>query len=345
MQYAPLGQTDREVSKLCLGTMTFGEQNTQADAHSQLDLAVERGINFFDSAEMYPVPSRKETQGLTEGYIGTWLRQRTDRDKLVIATKISGPGDWIRYIRGGPQLSRNHIEQAVNDSLRRLQTDYIDLYQVHWPARNTNFFGKLGYTHKHQEDGNPIAETLEALSGLVQQGKVGHAGISNETPWGAMQYLQLAQQHGWPRIASIQNPYNLLNRTYEVGLAEISHRERVGLLAYSPLGFGTLTGKYLNSPSPQGARLTLFKQFSRYTNAQGVRATQRYVALAREFEISPTQMALAYVTSRPFVTSTIVGATTLEQLEENIASIDLALDGELLRRIEAIHREFPNPCP
>lgn len=345
MQYSQLADTDVQVSKLCLGTMTFGEQNTERDAHAQLDYAVGQGINFIDTAEMYAIPSRKDTQGLTESYIGTWLNKRSDRDRLIIATKVSGPGEWLRYLRGGPQLNGEHIAQALHDSLKRLQTDYIDLYQVHWPARNTNYFGRLGYEHQDEIDVTPIEATLEALAKHVQTGNVRHLGISNETPWGAMRYLALAEQHGRPRIVSIQNPYSLLNRTYEIGLAEISHRERAGLCAYSPLAFGTLTGKYLGGAKPKGARLTLFREFPRYTNPQGIRATERYVTLARKAGLSPAQMALAFVNSRPFVSSTIIGATSLEQLEENVGSIDLKLSHDVLREIEAIHQDHPNPCP
>lgn len=345
MQYTTLGNTAIRVSKICLGTMTYGEQNTEAEAHSQLDYALERGINFIDTAEMYPVPPIAETQGRTEHYIGSWLHKRTDREKLIIATKVSGPGDLSNHLRGGPQLNLINLEQAVNDSLKRLQTDYIDLYQIHWPARSTNFFGKLGYVHQPEKDSTPIAVTLQALDSLIKQGKIRHAGISNETAWGTMHYLSLAEQHGWPRIASIQNPYNLLNRSYEVGLAEISSREEVALLAYSPLAFGALTGKYLDGKLPAGARLTRWERFSRYNNTEGIAATKRYVELAREFNLSPTQMALAYVNSRSFVTSNIIGATSMEQLKENIDSIDVILSEEVIQHIEAIHTQQPYPCP
>lgn len=344
MQYRRLGRTDLEVSLICLGTMTFGEQNTEAEAHAQLDYAVDQGINFIDTAEMYPVPPRAETQGRTEAYIGSWLKRRGRRDDLVIATKAAGPGDWLEYLRGGPQLTRAHLEQALDASLKRLNTDYVDLYQIHWPARSTNFFGKLGYVHEPDEQATPILETLEALAGLVAAGKVRHVGLSNETPWGVMEYLRLAERHGLPRVVSIQNPYNLLNRSFEVGLAEIAHREQVGLLAYSPLAFGRLTGKYLQG-DPPGARLTLFERFTRYNNPQGLAATERYVRLAREHGLSPAQMALAYVNSRPFLTSNIIGATSLEQLKENIGSIELTLSDEVLAGIEAIHLDHPNPCP
>jgi aryl-alcohol dehydrogenase-like predicted oxidoreductase len=344
MEKRKLGNTGIDVSLICLGTMTWGEQNSEAEAHSQLECAVERGINFIDTAELYPVPPRGETQGRTEAYLGSWLRRRGRRDELVIASKAAGPGDWVGHIRGGPRLDRAHLTEALEDTLRKLGTDYLDLYQIHWPARPTNFFGHLGYAHQEDAGATPVSETLEALDHLVRQGKVRHVGISNETPWGMMEYLRLAERHGWPRIVSIQNPYNLLNRSFEVGLAEMAIREQAGLLAYSPLGFGVLTGKYLDE-SPANARITLFPRFSRYTNEQGVAATRAYVELARAHGLSPAQMALAFVNSRPFLTSTIIGATTLRQLEEDIASAELVLSDEVLEAIERIHTHHPNPCP
>jgi aryl-alcohol dehydrogenase-like predicted oxidoreductase len=326
--------------------MTFGEQNSETDAHTQLDRAIAAGINFIDTAEMYPVPPRAETQGLTERYIGSWLARRGSRDDLIIASKVAGPADWLDYLRDGrPRLDRTNIETALESSLQRLGTDYIDIYQLHWPDRQTNYFGKLGYCHAEKEQPVPIEETLEILADLVAQGKIRYIGVSNETPWGVMQYLQLAQSRNLPRIVSIQNPYNLLNRTFEIGLAEIAHREQCGLLAYSPMAFGVLSGKYLNRPRPANARMTLFSRFDRYSNPESERATQRYVALAREQGLSPAQMALAWVTSRPFVTSNIIGATTLVQLEENLDSIDLKLAPEVMEGIEAIHRQQPNPAP
>ncbi|MDX1656025.1 MAG: aldo/keto reductase, partial [Candidatus Competibacteraceae bacterium] len=294
--------------------------------------------------EMYPVPPRAETQGLTETYLGNWLARRGRRDDLVIASKVAGPGNGLTYLRNGPRLTREHIHQACEASLRRLQTDYIDLYQVHWPDRSTNFFGKLGYEHDPDETATPIEETLAALDELVRAGKVRHVGLSNETPWGTMEYLRLAREKGWPRVASVQNPYNLLNRAFEVGMAEIAHREQVGLLAYSPLAFGVLSGKYLEG-NPPGARLTLFDRFTRYSNPQARAATQAYVALGRAHGLDPAQLALAYVNSRSFVTANIIGATTLEQLEADIDSIDLELPEAVLEGIEAIHTEHPNPSP
>ena len=346
MEYRTLGDTGLRVSQICLGTMTFGEQNSEAEAHDQLDLAVERGVNFIDTAELYPVPPRGETQGLTEQYIGSWLKRRGRRDEVVIATKVCGPTDWVPHIRDGQaRLDRRNIATALEGSLRRLGTDYVDLYQVYWPERKTNYFGRLGYEHQEEESVTPIEETLEVLGDLVREGKVRAIGISNETAWGTMRYLAAAERSGLPRIVSIQNPYSLLNRTFEIGLAEIAIRERVGLLAYSPLGFGVLSGKYLEGRRPAGARLTRWERFDRYSNPQGVAATRQYVELARRHALDPAQMALAFVNSRPFLTSNIVGATTLEQLESNLASTELELKEDLLEEIEAIHTRHPNPCP
>lgn len=345
MEKRELGSTGLQVSLICLGTMTWGEQNTEREAFEQLDYAVDQGINFIDAAEMYPVPPRAETQGLTETYLGNWLKQRGCRDDLIIASKVAGPGNGLDYVRNGPRLTRQHIREAVQSSLRRLQTDYLDLYQVHWPDRNTNFFGKLGYEHCADEQMTPIEETLETLDELVRDGLVRHVGLSNETPWGTMRYLQLAEQRGWPRVVSIQNPYNLLNRSFEVGLAEIAHREKVGLLAYSPLAFGVLSGKYLNGQRPENARVTLFSRFSRYTSEQAENATAAYVALAQQHGLTPVQMALAYVNGRDFVTSNIIGATTMAQLKENIDSASVTLSAEVLSGIESIHHRFTYPSP
>jgi len=343
MQTRPLGSTGIEVSRLCLGTMTFGEQNSEAEAHEQLDRAVAFGINFIDTAEMYPVPPRAETQGRTEAFIGSWLKARASRDDVIIASKVSGPG--LDHIRGGPRLTRAQIHQAIDASLMRLQTDYLDLYQLHWPDRRTNFFGRLGYEHDEEENATPLEESLAALKELVDAGKVRAIGLSNETPWGVMRCLQLADSLGLPRVASVQNPYNLLNRSFEVGLAEIAHREGVGLLAYSPLGFGVLSGKYLDGARPANARLTRFERFQRYTNPQAEEATRAYVAIAREHGIDPAQMALAFVNSRSFLTSNIIGATTMEQLESNLESESLKLDEAVLEAIEAVHTHHSNPCP
>jgi aryl-alcohol dehydrogenase-like predicted oxidoreductase len=347
MEQRELGTTGIKVSALCLGTMTWGQQNNQDDGFAQMDLAVERGINFFDTAEMYAVPPTDQSYGTTETIIGHWFRARPGmRDKIVLASKVCGQGEWLPYVRDGhARLNRRHIEEAIEGSLRRLQTDRLDLYQMHWPDRHTNYFGKLGYQHKADEIHTPIAETLEVLADIVKAGKVRHIGISNETPWGTMRYLAVGEARGWPRIASIQNPYNLLNRSFEVGLAEIAHREKVGLLAYSPLGFGVLSGKYLDGARPEGARITLYKRFSRYTNKEAEQATAQYVALAKQHGLHPVQMALQYVTTRPFVTANIIGATSVEQLKLNIESADITLSAEVLRGIEAIHTSQPNPAP
>ena len=346
MNQRPLGKTDLRVSELCLGTMTFGEQNSEADAFAQLDRAVDAGINFIDTAEIYPVPPRAETQGATERFIGNWLAARGGRERLIIASKAAGPGDWIDYLRmPGRRLDRANIEAAVDASLARLRTDYLDLYQLHWPDRETNYFGQLGYKHPEQDDSVPLLETLQVLADLVRAGKIRHVGLSNETPWGAMRLLALAETHGLPRMVSIQNPYSLLNRSFEVGLAEVAMREQCGLLAYSPLAFGMLSGKYLNGARPAGARLTLFSRFDRYSNPQAEWATAEYCAIARRHGLDPAQMALAFVTSRPFVTSNIIGATTLEQLESNLGSVELRLNQEVLDEIEAVHRRQPNPSP
>ena len=344
MEYRTLGDTDLRVSAVCLGTMTWGEQNSEAEAHDQLDYAVERGVNFIDAAEMYPVPPRAETVGRTEQYLGSWLARRGGREDLVLATKAAGPG--LDHVRGGaPSFDEAGLRQALQGSLERLGTDYVDLYQLHWPERRANYFGRLGY--RVTDEGPPprIEATLEALATLVEEGRVRFVGLSNETPWGVMRFLRAAEEFGLPRVVSIQNPYNLLNRSFEVGLAEISHRERVGLLAYSPLAFGMLSGKYLDGARPEGARITLFERFSRYLNPQGEAATARYVALARERGWDPAQMALAFVTAQPFVTANIIGATTLEQLAADIEGALLPLDAELAEAIDAIHAEIPNPCP
>jgi aryl-alcohol dehydrogenase-like predicted oxidoreductase len=346
MEYRPLGNTDINVSVICLGSMTWGQQNTEAEAHTQLDYAMDAGVNFIDTAEMYPIPTRGETCGRTEQYIGNWMRQRRNRDRIVLATKVVGRSDWLPHIRGGKaRLDRKNIEAAIDGSLRRLQTDYVDLYQLHWPDRKTNFFGRLGYSHVAGDDPVAIDETLDTLGRLQKAGKLRHIGLSNETPWGIMRFLHYAETEGLPRVVSVQNPYSLLNRSFEVGNAEVAHRERVGLLAYSPLGFGVLSGKYLGGLKPAGARLTLFQNYTRYTNPMAVKATADYVELARAFRLDPAQMALAWVNTRPFVTSTIIGATTMDQLRANIASIDVKLGQDVIRRIEALHTEHPNPAP
>lgn len=349
MRYNRLGTSELEVSQIGLGTMTWGQQNTESEAHTQLDAALAAGVNFVDTAEMYPIPPRRETQGLTEQYIGSWLRARGGRDRIVLATKVLGPARAIDYVRDGEtRLDRKNIEAAVDASLRRLQTDYIDLYQLHWPERSTNYFGKLGYVHNPGEKAIPIEETLTILGDLVESGKIRHIGVSNETPWGLMTFLRAAERLSLPRVASIQNPYSLVNRTFEVGLAEVAHREQVPLLAYSPLAFGVLSGKYLDGARPAGARLTLFgdmERYTRYSSPEGDAAIRGYVGLARERGLDPAQMALAYVNSRPFCASTLVGATTLEQLESDIGSSELQLDEGTLKAIDTLHTAHPNPCP
>jgi aryl-alcohol dehydrogenase-like predicted oxidoreductase len=346
MEYTKLGRTDIDVSRICLGTMTWGEQNTEVEAHEQLNYAVDAGINFIDTAEMYPVPPRAETQGLTETYIGSWLAKRQDRDKLIIASKVCGQDLFVPYLRNGQaKLDKKNIHEALNASLKRLKTDYIDLYQTHWPDRDTNYFGKLGYYHAPAKDGTSIAETLDVMNDLVKTGKIRMVGISNETPWGCAEYLRIANEQNLARIVSIQNPYNLLNRTFEIGLSEFAHREQTGLLAYSPLAFGVLSGKFLNGARPEGTRLVLWDRFSRYSNTEAIKATEAYVKLAQENELDPAQMALAYVNSRPFLTSNIIGATSIEQLKSNIGSIDIKLPKNIIRAIESIHEKIPNPSP
>ena len=345
MEYRKIGRTDLSVSALCLGSMTWGEQNSEQQGFEQIDCASAAGINFIDTAEMYPVPPRSGTYGATESIIGNYFKHRGTRADWVVASKIAGPGNGINYIRDGkPKHNRFHIVAAIDASLRRLQTDWIDLYQLHWPERPTNYFGQLGYQHQESEF-TPLEDTLEVLAEQVRAGKIRHIGLSNETPWGVMRYLQLSESRGLPRMASIQNPYNLLNRTFEIGLAEIAQREACGLLAYSPMAFGLLSGKYTGGARPENARITLFSRFSRYTNPQAEAACQNYVALAQAHGLNPAQMALAFVTSRPFVTSNIIGATSLEQLRSNLASNDLILSAELLESIESIHRQQPNPAP
>ncbi|MGX9250148.1 NADP(H)-dependent aldo-keto reductase [Pantoea ananatis] len=346
MHYHRIPHSSLEVSQLGLGTMTFGEQNSEADAHAQLDLALSSGINLIDTAEMYPVPPRPETQGLTEKYIGSWLKKTGSRDKVVLASKVAGPTRGNdASIRPNMALDRKNIREALDASLKRLNTDYIDLYQLHWPQRQTNFFGKLGYQYSDNSVPVTLLETLEALAEQVRAGKIRYIGVSNETPWGVMRYLQLAEKHELPRIVSIQNPYSLLNRSFEVGLAEISQHEGVELLAYSCLAFGTLSGKYLNGAQPAGARNTLFSRFTRYSGEQSQLAVAEYVALAQKHQLDPSQMALAFVRQQPFVSSTLLGATTLDQLKINIDSANVTLSSEVLEELEAIHRRYTYPAP
>ena len=343
MKYRPLGNSDLKVSEICLGTMTYGDQNTPEDAVRQLDYAFDHGINFIDTAEMYPVPPRAETQGRTEDYVGRWLRNQS-RDKVILATKVTGPARGFDWIRGGPRVTRQHIESAIDSSLRRLQTDYIDLYQIHWPDRNVPVFGQSAYDPQAERDATPIAEQLAVFGDLVKAGKIRHVGLSNETPWGVSQFLRAAEDSGLPRVVSIQNAYNLINRIFEYGLAETCHREQIGLLAYSPLGFGTLSGKYLAGDGV--GRMNLFPGFGqRYNKPNVAEAVAAYAALAKQSGLRPVALALAFVRSRWFVTSTIIGATTMEQLKENIATVDTDISAELIQEIQAIHARYPNAAP
>jgi len=346
MEYRRLGRSDIQVSAVCLGTMTWGEQNTEAEAFEQLDYARAAGINFLDAAEMYPVAPRAETFGRTEEIVGNWLAARGGRDKTVLATKVVGPGARFSYVRDGkPRLNRAHITAALEASLKRLRTDYVDLYQLHWPDRGGDAFGTLGYTHNSQAEETPIEETLGVLDDLVRAGKVRTVGVSNEAPWGVMRFLGLAEAGRGPRIVSIQNPYSLLNRSFETRLAEVALREDCGLLAYAPLGAGTLTGKYLGGQQPAGARLTLWPDNRRYQGPQAEAAVAAYVDLARENSLDPAQMALSFVLSRPFMTAAIIGATTMDQLRSNIAAAEVPLSKDVLDGIEKIHGVYTYPCP
>ena len=346
MKFKKLGNTDLNVSLICLGTMTWGKQNNQQEAFEQMDYAIKQGINFFDTAEMYTVPCTKDTFGTTESIIGNWFKERNNREKVILATKVSGPGlSWIRG--GGLQYTRENISIALEGSLKRLQTDYIDLYQLHWPERNTNYFGNLGYNHQvEEEEWNSIESILRVLKQFVDQGKVRYIGLSNESAWGLSKFLELSRSKDFPRVMSVQNPYNLLNRTYEVGLAEISIREQSGLLAYSPLASGVLTGKYRNDQKPKGSRLQLFGDyFPRYFKKLSLLAVEEYFKVAKKYKISLAQLSLAFVNQQPFVTSNIIGATTMEQLKENIESTNIKLSPKIIDEINLIHKNNPNPAP
>ena len=345
MEYRRLGDSDLNVSALCLGTMTFGQQNDATEGHAQLDYAFERGVNFIDTAEMYPVPPRAESVGRTETIVGDWLKGRP-RDQIILATKVAGPNRNMAWIRGGPKaLDRNNIRAAIEGSLIRLRTDYIDLYQLHWPERNVPMFGKYQFDPAQETEAVPIREQLEALAELAREGKIRYVGLSNEQPWGVMEFLRLADEHGLPRAVAIQNSYNLINRGFETGLTEIAHRERVGLLAYSPLAFGHLTGKYLADPNATG-RVTQFKGFAqRYEKPNVQPAVAAYADLARRHGLSPAELALSFVYRRWFVTSTVIGATSLAQLEENLEAWEKPLSTEALAEIEALHLRYTNPAP
>lgn len=345
MKYTTLPGTDIKISTICLGTMTFGEQNTEAEAHAQLDFALEKGVNFMDTAEMYPVAARQETSGRTERYIGNWLHKTGNRDKVILATKIAGPNRGMEYLRDDLRFTDKTIREAVEKSLRQLQTDYIDLYQLHWPERKSNMFGQRGFTIQDDAWEDNFKSVLETFSDLIKEGKIRHIGVSNETPWGVMRFLEESKKHNLPRIATIQNPYSLLNRTFEVGLSETCYRERVGLLAYSPLGFGTLTGKFLTGEALPNARINLFPRFSRYSGEQSQKAVKLYQEVAASFGLTLTEMALAFVQHQAFVTATIIGATNLEQLEENIKTHTVVLTDDMIREINRIQEHIPNPAP
>lgn len=349
MQFKPLADTGILLPEICLGTMTFGEQNTQEEAFKQLDYALDQGLYFWDTAEMYPVPPKPETQGATERIIGNWIASRGGRDKLFLASKIAGPSQGGSHIRDGQtRFGADEISAAIDQSLSRLQTDYIDLYQLHWPQRPTNFFGKLGYGNAEAAEDRALTdleETLTALQYEIKNGRIRYIGLSNETPWGTMKFLHLAEKLGLSKFVSVQNPYNLLNRTYEIGMSEIAKYEGVGLLAYSPLAFGYLTGKFRNGARPAKARVTLFSRFSRYSNPESEWAVEQYAQLAEQHGLTLTQLALAFIKQQFFVTSTIIGATNLDQLKENIQAFEVELSEEVLKGIEAIHRQQPNPAP
>ncbi|MGV8997742.1 MAG: aldo/keto reductase [Parvibaculaceae bacterium] len=348
MNYRKLGRTDLKVSEICLGTMTWGEQNTEAEGHEQMDYALTEGVNFFDTSEMYAVPPKPETQGKTETIIGTWFKARKNRDKVILATKVAGrsPMNWLRDDKSPTEQSRAQIMEAVDKSLKRLQTDYIDLYQLHWPDRPISLFGGNGLTYKHVEaESHPIHEILETLKDIVKAGKVRHVALSNESPWGTMKFVAESEARNLPRVQSIQNAYNLVNRTFELGGAEVAHQEQVGLLAYSPLAQGYLSGKYQNGALPKGSRKELFNRLQRYESPQGNAAIDAYVAIAKKHGLDASQMANQFVTTRSFVTSNIIGATTMEQLKLAVTSRHVKWSDELEKEINAEHAKQPNPCP
>ena len=346
MNYTKLPQSNVEVSQLCLGTMTYGQQNSEAEGHAQMDYAFENGINFFDTAEMYSIPGNKETYGSTEKIIGTWFKNSGNRDKIVLASKIAGPSPIFGYMREKLDFSPKSLHYALDNSLMRLQTDYIDLYQLHWPERKTNCFGQRGFKKQEDQWEDNIHQVLETLDGFVKSGKIKAIGVSNENPWGLMRFLEESKYHNLPRISTVQNPYSLLNRQFEVGSAEICHREDVGLLAYSPLGFGVLTGKYLDANNnDSNSRLNLFPQYNRYSSEQSTAATNLYFEIAKKHGLTLAEMALAFVMQQPFVTSNIIGATTLKQLKENVNAASIVLSNDILNDINAVHAIYPDPAP
>ncbi|WP_299128326.1 aldo/keto reductase [uncultured Winogradskyella sp.] len=345
MKYTTLPHTDIKVSKICLGTMTWGNQNTQNEGFAQMDLALDKGVNFFDVAELYPVPASAETYAETERIIGNWFNKTGNRDKVVLATKIAGPGDYTAHIRT-TGFSKDALHEAVDNSLKRLQTDYIDLYQLHWPERQTNTFGVRDYTHNPDDKWEDnFNEILHNLDEIVKSGKIRQVGLSNEKAWGTMRYLEESKYNNLPRMITIQNAYSLLCRPFEGDLAEVAHREDIGLLAYSPMAFGVLSGKYIKGTAADNARLKLFPRFARYSGEQATEATKRYLKIAEDNSMTLAQMSLAFVNNRPFVTSNIIGATNLSQLEENIDSITISLSENVMKAINEVHAEIPNPAP
>ena len=345
MKFKKLGTTDLDVSLICLGTMTWGTQNTEKDAFEQMDYSIDKGINFFDTAELYSVPPNSDSYGKTEAMIGNWFEKRKNREKIILATKVAGPGcNWIRG--GGNNFNEKTIGEAINGSLKRLKTDYIDLYQLHWPERSTNFFGKRDYTLDSEEgEWNSFESVLKALEKFIKSGKIRYIGMSNETPYGLSKYIELAKNKNLPRMMSVQNPYNLVNRTYEIGMSEISIREKCGLLVYYPLATGALSGKYRKGQMPKNSRQALFKGWERHLNPLAMKAYEEYYKLAKEYDMTMAQLAQAFVNTRPFVTSNIIGATTMDQLKENIDSVNIELSHEIIERINIIHNNNPNPSP
>ena len=345
MKFKKLGNTDLDVSLICLGTMTWGTQNSEKEAFEQMDYSIDQGVNFFDTAELYSVPPTAESYGKTEVMIGNWFEKRKNRNKVILASKIAGPGlDWIRD--GKKSYNEKHLAEAIDGSLKRLKTDYIDLYQLHWPERSTNTFGRREYTiNKNEGDWNDFENILQALQKFIKSGKIRHIGLSNETPYGLSKYLELSKHKNLPRMMSVQNPYSLVNRTYEIGMSEISIREKCGLLVYYPLASGALSGKYRDGQMPKNARITLFKGWERMINPLAMKAYDEYFKLAKEANITMVQLAQAFVNSRPFVTSNIIGATTMDQLKENIGSVNIKLTEEILEKINIIHNNNPNPAP
>ena len=345
MKFKKLGNTDLDVSLICLGTMTWGTQNNEKDAFEQMDYSISKGVNFFDTAEIYSVPPTSDSYGKTEVMIGNWFEKRKNRDKIILASKVAGPGcDWIRG--GGNNFDEKKIGEAIDGSLKRLKTDYIDLYQLHWPERSTNFFGRRDYSYNNKEsDWNSFEDILDALSKYIKSGKIRYIGMSNETPYGLSRYLEISKNKGAPKMMSVQNPYSLVNRTYEIGMAEISIRQKCGLLVYYPLAAGALSGKYRNGKMPKNSRMALFKGWERHLNPLAMRAYDEYYKLAKDFNLTMVQLAQSFVNSRPFVTSNIIGATTMEQLKENIDSVNIDFTDEMMERVNKIHNENPNPSP